>query len=102
MEIETRDARLVAALKNTAPDGVSVIFDPPKMVRGGTIHNAAPLVLVTLHFAANVDIAAVAIWLFDKLKSKKGTKTTHNRLEIELSREKFRLVIESETHSKDG
>ena len=45
----------------------------------------------------NVDVAAVAAWLFEKLSGAEGTKTTYNKTEVKLSLKNLELIIEQES-----
>lgn len=86
----------VDELEDSAPEGVSVV---PMMTRSVDPEKITTLIL---YFAANVDVVAVAGWLFDKLSGAKHTQITHKHVDIKLDRNGFRLIIEQESHTKKG
>src|ERR1039457_1956455 len=62
MTIETQHPTLPFELRDSAPAGVSVIFDNPRFTRD--LHpETIPLVFITIRFAAEIDVKAVAAWL---------------------------------------
>jgi hypothetical protein len=102
MQIHSPNPVFPFQLRQTAPPGVSVVFDSPRMTRD--FNSVMPAVLVTLHFAATVDVGEVTRWLFEKLSAEKGAETTYERSKIQISLGSLKAVIEKEkyTQTKPG
>lgn len=86
-------------LRDSAPGGVRVDFDPPTSRRDVSEQDFVSILIST---ALSVPAGVLAAWLYDQLKGKKRTKITMKRRQIDCEDGELRRLIEEEmTYEED-
>ena len=93
IEIKTYSAARPFMLKSSAPEGVTVEFDPPIVRRD---LSQGDIVLIAISTAASIPAGVLVNWLTEKLKGKKSTKITIKRRTIDCENSEIRKIIEDE------
>jgi len=99
MNITARHPILPFELRDSAPSGVSVTFDAPTFTRDLNPEAVAAIV-VTIRFAAEIDVQAVAAWLVAKLSARKGTEAHYERTKIKIEIGPLKAAIEREIYKQ--
>jgi hypothetical protein len=99
IKIETQMTPLPFLLRDSAPDGVRVDFDPPTSRRDVSEQD---VVLIIISTALSIPAGVLSAWLYDQLKGKKRTKITMKRRQIDCEDGELRRLIEEEmTYEED-
>ena len=94
MKIFSSNPNLGFILKESAPEGVVVDFDPPVICRSAEITPAE--FVIALKFALDVDVKTVAMWLLSESKQKIKSIKTESNLSVNIDLREMELAISME------